>query len=198
MEALPESSAVPMGPGMPLSLPSSFRHPGYTAEHSPAGPAGGDVELVARARESSGGEMLPSIAWREACRRKGTGRGRAVRGSRAAEEYTEERFTELARFLFARTDPVMLSRPVAPDTDRAVQALNDTVRALLAQARAYREWGNEPALAGTWDALTPSPGNGDAIQTSSPSGNGNEPATQPQDPLTAPSGHTSIRLVDGR
>lgn len=48
----------------------------------------------------------------------------------------------------------MLSRPAAPDTDRAVQALNDTVRALLAQARAYREWGNEPALAGTWDALT--------------------------------------------
>jgi hypothetical protein len=69
-------------------------------------------------------------------------------------EYAEERFAELARFLFARTDPLLLSRPVAGDTDRAVQALNDVVRALLGQARAFREWGNEPALAGTWDALT--------------------------------------------
>ncbi|WP_327187405.1 hypothetical protein [Streptomyces sp. NBC_01334] len=72
----------------------------------------------------------------------------------AADEYTEDRFAELARFLFARTDPLLLIRPEAPDTDRAVQALNDTVRVLLGQARAFREWGNEPALVGTWDALT--------------------------------------------
>ena len=70
------------------------------------------------------------------------------------EEYAEERFAELARFLFARIDPLLLNRPEDPDTDRAVQALNDAVRALLGQARAYREWGNEPALAGTWDTLT--------------------------------------------
>jgi hypothetical protein len=68
-------------------------------------------------------------------------------------EYTKERFAELARFLFARMDPLLLSRPVAPDTDRAVQALNDAVRTLLGQARGFRQWGNEPALAGTWDAL---------------------------------------------
>lgn len=54
-------------------------------------------------------------------------------------EFTEERFAELARFLFARMDPLLLSRPVTPDTDRAVQALNDAVRALLGQARAFRE-----------------------------------------------------------
>ncbi|MGZ2359935.1 hypothetical protein LRE75_25100 [Streptomyces sp. 372A] len=34
-----------------------------------------------------------------------------------------------------------------------MQALNNVVRVLLGQARAFREWGNEPALAGTWDAL---------------------------------------------
>ncbi|MER6850582.1 hypothetical protein AB0A81_39545 [Streptomyces flaveolus] len=70
------------------------------------------------------------------------------------EEYAEERFAELTRFLFARIDPLLLNRPEAPDMDRAVQALNNAVRALLGQARAYREWGNEPALAGTWDTLT--------------------------------------------
>ncbi|MFJ3728855.1 hypothetical protein ACIPYQ_40730 [Streptomyces sp. NPDC090045] len=41
---------------------------------------------------------------------------------------------------------------MAAGTDRAVQALNDVVRA-LGQARAFREWDNEPALAGTWDSL---------------------------------------------
>ncbi|MEU6106550.1 hypothetical protein [Streptomyces flaveolus] len=61
---------------------------------------------------------------------------------------------KLARFLFARTDPLLLNRPETPDTDRAVQALNDAVRALLGQARAHRAWGNEPALAGTWETLT--------------------------------------------
>ncbi|MER6253541.1 hypothetical protein ABT224_19520 [Streptomyces sp. NPDC001584] len=69
-------------------------------------------------------------------------------------EYAEERFAELTQFLFARTDPLLLTRPHGSETDRALQALNDVVRALLGQARAFREWGNEPALAGTWDALT--------------------------------------------
>ncbi|MEU6214336.1 hypothetical protein ABZ891_31125 [Streptomyces sp. NPDC047023] len=68
-------------------------------------------------------------------------------------EFSEERFAELARFLFARTDPLLLERPVAGGAGRAVQALNDVVRVLLGQARAFREWDNEPALAGAWDAL---------------------------------------------
>ncbi|MFC9817812.1 hypothetical protein ACFVJM_37845 [Streptomyces virginiae] len=34
-----------------------------------------------------------------------------------------------------------------------MQALNDVVRVLLGQARAFREWDNEPALAGTWDSM---------------------------------------------
>ncbi|MFD6231607.1 hypothetical protein ACFWFZ_32825 [Streptomyces sp. NPDC060232] len=68
-------------------------------------------------------------------------------------EYAEERFAELARFLFARTDPLLLDRPVGAGADRAVQALNDVVRVLLGQARAFREWDNEPALAGAWDSL---------------------------------------------
>ncbi|MFD5878464.1 hypothetical protein [Streptomyces yangpuensis] len=69
-------------------------------------------------------------------------------------EYAEEHFAELADFLFARTDPLLLTRPHGAEPDRALQALNDVVRALLGQARAFREWGNEPALAGAWDALT--------------------------------------------
>lgn len=71
-----------------------------------------------------------------------------------AAEYSEQRFAELAKFLFARIDPLLLSRPVDTETDRAFQALNDVLRALLGQARAYREWDNEPALAGSWDTLT--------------------------------------------
>jgi hypothetical protein len=70
------------------------------------------------------------------------------------EEYAEERFAELAQFLFARTDPLLPNRPEDPETDRAVQALNNAVRALLGQARVHREWGNEPALASTWPAFS--------------------------------------------
>ncbi|MGW1148588.1 hypothetical protein ACWD6I_26945 [Streptomyces sp. NPDC002454] len=50
--------------------------------------------------------------------------------------------------------PLLLARPVTADIDRALQSLNDTVRTLLGQARAFRQWNNEAALAGTWDALT--------------------------------------------
>ncbi|MGA4960498.1 hypothetical protein [Streptomyces lavendulocolor] len=68
-------------------------------------------------------------------------------------EYTEDDFTALADFLFARTDPLLLARPIDREVDQALQALNDTIRALLGQARAFRHWDNETALAGTWDAL---------------------------------------------
>ncbi|MER7491105.1 hypothetical protein ABT033_00280 [Streptomyces pharetrae] len=71
-----------------------------------------------------------------------------------AEEYAEERFAELARFLFARTDPLLLSRPVAHDTDRAVQALMTRYAHCWARRGPFGEWGNEPVLAGTWDVLT--------------------------------------------
>ncbi|MEF3117628.1 hypothetical protein [Streptomyces chrestomyceticus] len=70
------------------------------------------------------------------------------------DEYTEADFAVLASFLFARTDPLLLARPLGEEVDRALQALNDTVRVLFGQARAFRQWENEVALAGTWHALT--------------------------------------------
>ncbi|MFF4409769.1 hypothetical protein [Streptomyces sp. NPDC001404] len=73
---------------------------------------------------------------------------------RAAEdEHTAEDFAHLADFLYARTDPLLLARPLGGGLDPALQALNDVIRTLLGQALAFREWHNEPALAGTWDAL---------------------------------------------
>ncbi|MFI1700667.1 hypothetical protein ACH419_32505 [Streptomyces bobili] len=70
------------------------------------------------------------------------------------DEHTGADFAALASFLFARTDPLLLARPIGEDVDRALQALNDTIRHLLGQARAHREWQNEVALACSWDALT--------------------------------------------
>lgn len=66
---------------------------------------------------------------------------RGEEAKRPDEEYSEERFEELARFLFSRTDLLLLNRPENSDTDLAVQALNNAVRVLLGQVRAYREWG---------------------------------------------------------
>ncbi|MFC7014353.1 hypothetical protein ACFQMH_22030 [Streptomyces viridiviolaceus] len=72
----------------------------------------------------------------------------------ADDEYTEEDFATLAAFLFARIDPLILAGQLSGEIDPTIQALNDVVRTLLGQARAFRQWDNEPALASTWDALT--------------------------------------------
>jgi hypothetical protein len=69
------------------------------------------------------------------------------------EEYTEEDFAALARFLFSRTDPLMLAWPIEDETDKAIQALNDVARVLLGQARAFRDWENHTGLVSVWDAL---------------------------------------------
>jgi hypothetical protein len=78
----------------------------------------------------------------------------ADHGHSPSDEYTEDDFALLADFLFARTDPLLLARPLGEDLDRALQALNDTIRSLLGQARAFRQWNNDVALACVWDALT--------------------------------------------
>jgi hypothetical protein len=110
---------------------------------------------------------VPPHDRQEICRRKGRDRGQADEAAEQPEkEYTEERFAQLARFLFARTDLLLLNRPDAPDTDRAVQALNNAVRALLGQARAYREWATRLPSPACGTPSPPSPSNGDTTKTS--------------------------------
>ncbi|MGW2786633.1 hypothetical protein ACWC3X_36350 [Streptomyces populi] len=72
----------------------------------------------------------------------------------AEDDHSGGDFAALAAFLFARIDPLLLARPFGEEIDPALQALNDAVRTLLGQARAFREWNNEPAVAAAWDALT--------------------------------------------